>query len=191
MLLSRPFVRPAPARLGRSSGERVTSRLLPVAIALPVFVLDRLTKIWIENNVSAYDSFHVIPGFFDIVHTKNRGAAFGMFAEGDSPLRTFLLIGVSVAVLVFITVALLRPPKGGARASILTQCGLSLVMGGAIGNIYDRIVHGMVTDFLEFYLGEYRFAAFNVADSAITVGAGLLILDMLWTRKQKNVPEAG
>jgi signal peptidase II len=169
----------------------VTLRLLPIAIALPVFVLDRLTKLWIENNVSAYDSFHVIPGFFDIVHTKNRGAAFGMFAESGGPLRTFLLIGVSVAVLIFITAALLRPSKTGATASTLTQYGLSLVMGGAIGNIYDRIVHGMVTDFLEFYTGEYRFAAFNVADSAITIGAGLLILDMLRTRNQKNVPEAG
>jgi signal peptidase II len=169
----------------------VTSRLLPIAIALPVFVLDRITKVWIENNVSAYDSFHVIPGFFDIVHTKNRGAAFGMFADSESPLRTFLLIGVSIAVLIFITVALLRPSKTGAAASTLTQYGLSLVMGGALGNIYDRIVHGMVTDFLEFYLGGYRFAAFNVADSAITVGAGLLILDMLCTRNQKNVPEAG
>jgi signal peptidase II len=169
----------------------VTSRLLPIAIALPVFVLDRITKVWIENSVSAYDSFSVIPGFFDIVHTKNRGAAFGMFADSDSPLRTFLLIGVSVAVLIFITVALLRPSKAGAAVSTLTQHGLSLVMGGALGNIYDRIVHGMVTDFLEFYLGDYRFAAFNVADSAITVGAGLLILDMLRTRNQKNVPEAG
>jgi signal peptidase II len=169
----------------------VTSRLLPLAIALPVFVLDRLTKLWIENNVSAYDSFHVIPGFFDIVHTKNRGAAFGMFADSDSPVRTFLLIGVSVAVLIFISVALLRPSKTGGTPSMLTQYGLSLVMGGALGNIYDRVVHGMVTDFLEFYLGEYRFAAFNVADSAITAGASLLILDMLRTRNQKNVPEAG
>ena len=169
----------------------MTSRLVPIAIALPVFILDRITKVWIENSVSAYDSFNVIPGFFDIVHTKNRGAAFGMFADSDSPLRTFLLIGVSVAVLIFITVALLRPSKAGAAASTLTQYGLSLVMGGALGNIYDRIVHGMVTDFLEFYLGDYRFAAFNVADSAITVGAGLLILDMLRTRNQNNVPEAG
>jgi signal peptidase II len=169
----------------------VRSRLLPLAISLPVFVLDRTTKVWIENNVSAFDSFNVIPGFFDIVHTKNRGAAFGMFAESESPFRTFLLIGVSVAVLIFIIVALLRPSKAVGATTPFTQYGLSLVMGGALGNIYDRIVHGMVTDFLEFYLGDYRFAAFNIADSAITIGAGLLILDMLRTRNQKNVPEAG
>ena len=169
----------------------MTSRVTSIAIAVSVFTFDRLTKIWIENNVSAYDSFNVVPGFFDIVHTKNRGAAFGMFAEGDSQLRTFLLIGVSLAVLVFISYALLKPDKSGAVPSLPTQYGLSLVMGGALGNMYDRIVYGMVTDFLEFYLGEYRFAAFNVADSAITVGAGLLILDMWRTRNHKNVPEAG
>jgi signal peptidase II len=177
----------------RATNSKVTviSRGISLAIAACVFVLDRLTKIWIENNVSTYDSFHVIPGFFDIVHAKNRGAAFGMFAEGDSQLRTFLLIGVSLAVLVFISFVLLRPSKSEGAASRMTVYGLSLVMGGALGNIYDRIVYGMVTDFLEFYLGEYRFAAFNVADSAITVGAALLIMDMWLTRNQKNVPEAG
>jgi signal peptidase II len=167
----------------------VTSRATTIAIAGTVFVLDRVTKVWIERNVSVYDTFNVIPGFFDIVHAKNRGAAFGMFAEGDSQLRTFLLIGVSLAVLLFISVLLLRPPKPGTPATRLTLYGLSLVMGGAMGNIYDRVVHGMVTDFLEFYLGTYRFAAFNIADSAITVGAGLLILDMWRTRNRADVPE--
>jgi signal peptidase II len=164
-------------------------RTTTLAIAGAVFVLDRLTKIWIEQNVSVYDSHTVIPGFFDIVHTKNRGAAFGMFAEGDSQLRTFLLIGVSLAVLVFIAVMLLRRPKPGTPMTRLSLCGLSLVMGGAMGNIYDRVAYGMVTDFLEFYLGTYRFAAFNIADSAITIGAGLLILDMWRTRHRAHVPE--
>jgi signal peptidase II len=168
----------------------VSSRAVTLAIAGTVFVLDRVTKVWIERNVSVYDTFNVIPGFFDIVHTKNRGAAFGMFADGDSPIRTFLLIGVSIAVLLFISFALLRPREPGAHVTRLTLYGLSLVMGGALGNIYDRIVHGMVTDFLEFYLGSYRFAAFNIADSAISVGAGLLVLDMWRTRKQPNLKRA-
>jgi signal peptidase II len=168
----------------------VTSRAILLALAGAIFVVDRLTKIWIERNLSIYDSFHVIPGLFDIVHTKNRGAAFGMFADGDSELRSFMLIGVSFAVLLFISYTLLRPAKPGSRASKPTLVGLTLVMGGALGNIYDRVISGEVTDFLEFYFGEYRFAAFNIADSAITVGAGLLILDMWRTRKQENVPEA-
>src|SRR3954454_5594662 len=113
-------------------------RFAPLLIAAAVFVLDRLTKLWIEAHVKLYDSFHVIPGFFDIVHTKNRGAAFGMFADSDHPLRSFLLVGVSLGVLLFIGWALLRPGKSGLTANRITLTGLSLVLGGALGNVYDR-----------------------------------------------------
>ena len=160
----------------------MSSRTTPLVIAAIIFIADRMSKLWIEANVSVFESFSVIPGFFDIVHTKNRGAAFGMFADSEHPLRSFLLVGVSLAVLVYIAVALLKPNKSGLAPTKATVAGLSLIFGGAIGNMYDRIVHGEVTDFLEFYLGEYRFAAFNIADSAITIGAGLLILDMWRTR---------
>jgi signal peptidase II len=164
----------------------VIRRLVPLGVAAAVFVLDRLTKMWIEATVPLYGSFNVIPGFFDIVHTKNRGAAFGMFADTEHPLRTFLLVGVSLAVLVFIAVALLRPGRSGPAATRTAAAGLTLIMGGALGNVYDRVVYGEVTDFLEFYSGSYRFAAFNVADSAITVGAALLIIDMWLTRKRTD-----
>jgi len=160
------------------------TRLWSLLIAASVFVLDRITKVLIERNVSVWESKNVIPGFFDIVHAKNRGAAFGIFSEGQSELRTFLLIGVSLGVLLFISMLLLRPTRAGFAGNKLTMAGLSLVMGGAIGNIYDRIAYGMVTDFLEFYIGQYHFAAFNVADSAISIGAGLLLLDMWLSRKQ-------
>ena len=160
------------------------ARIWSLLIAALVFILDRVTKVLIERNVSIWDTHQVIPGFFNIVHTKNRGAAFGMFSDGTSELRTFLLIGVSIAVLIFVAVLLLQPSRAGFSGSRTTMIGLSLVLGGAIGNIYDRIVSGMVTDFLEFYMGQWHFAAFNVADSAITVGAGLLLLDMWMSRKQ-------
>ncbi|MDZ4799353.1 MAG: signal peptidase II [Bryobacteraceae bacterium] len=162
------------------------SRGIPLLIATAVFALDRITKVWIESNVELYSSFQVIPGFFDIVHTKNPGAAFGMFADSNHPLRAVLLIGVSLAVLAFIAWALLRPGRAGFSASVPTIAGLSLVFGGALGNIYDRVLFGQVTDFLEFYRGDWRFAAFNVADSAISVGAALLILDMWLSRKQES-----
>lgn len=162
------------------------ARFIPLAAAAAVFVLDRLTKLWIEANVPLYGSFNVIPGLFDIVHTKNRGAAFGMFADADHPLRTFLLVGVSLAVLLFIAVTLLRPGKSGMAATRTTATGLTLILGGALGNVYDRLMFGEVTDFLEFYSGPHRFAAFNVADSAITTGAALLIFDMWRTRKQND-----
>lgn len=160
------------------------------AIAALIFVLDRVTKVWIENHVSAFDLYEVIPGFFNIVHTKNRGAAFGMFSDSDSAVRTFLLVGVSVAVLIYVSVLLFRSGGFGSMGSRLTLIGLSLILGGALGNIYDRLAHGMVTDFLEFYHGEFRFAAFNVADSAITTGAALLLLDLWRTRKQADAPKA-
>ena len=162
----------------------MTARIWSLLIAALVFVLDRATKVLIERNVSIWDTLQVIPGFFNIVHSKNRGAAFGMFSEGNSELRTFLLIGVSIAVLIFVAVLMLQPSRAGFSGSRTTMIGLSLVLGGAVGNIYDRIVSGMVTDFLEFYVGQWHFAAFNVADSAITVGAGLLLLDMWMSRKQ-------
>jgi signal peptidase II len=168
----------------------VTLRALSWTIAAVVFLLDRITKVWIEKSVSLWDTHSVIPGFFNIVHTKNRGAAFGMFADSDSQLRTVFLIGVSIGVLLFISYVLLRPGRGGFSTTLLTTLGLALVFGGALGNIYDRVMYGEVTDFLEFYSGTWRFAAFNVADSAITVGAGFLILDMWRTRKQADVPEA-
>lgn len=164
-------------------------RLIAWAIAACVFLLDRLTKVWIESTVSLWESVHVIPGFFDIVHAKNKGAAFGMFSEGDSQFRTVLLICVSVSVLLFISYLLLRPGRAGFSANGVTTVALALVLGGALGNIYDRVLYGEVTDFLEFYSGTWRFAAFNVADSAISVGAGLLILDMWRTRKHTDVPE--
>ena len=160
------------------------SRSLPLAIAGAVFVLDRLTKVLIERYVSLWDNIRVIPGFFDIVHAKNRGAAFGMFSEGESEIRTFLLIGISVAVLIFVSMLLFRPARAGFGNSRITMLALSLVLGGALGNLWDRLASGMVTDFLEFYVGQYRFAAFNVADSAITVGAALLLIDIWRTRKE-------
>jgi signal peptidase II len=168
----------------------VISRAVAPVIAGAIFALDRATKLWIESTVEQWQSITVIPGFFDIVHAKNPGAAFGMFAEGDSPLRPLLLVGVSVGVLIFISYLLLRPGKAGFVASTLTTLGLSFVLGGALGNIYDRVAHGEVTDFLEFYSGSWRFAAFNIADSAITIGASLLILDMWRTRKQPHAAEA-
>ena len=162
----------------------IPRRGLAAAIALSVVVLDRLTKILIERNVSLWDSHNVIPGFFDIVHAQNKGAAFGIFNEGDSSLRTLLLIGVSIGVLIFVSILLFRPAKAGFSANRLTTVALSLVLGGAFGNLWDRAASGMVTDFLEFYYRSYRFAAFNVADSAITVGAFLLLIDIWKNRKQ-------
>jgi signal peptidase II len=159
------------------------SRALTYAAAGTVFVLDRLTKWIVAREVAPWETYTVIPGFFNIIHTENRGAAFSLFAGLDSEWRTFFLVGVSAAALILIATLLWRPSAGGLGSSQYVRLGLSLVLGGALGNMYDRITRGAVTDFLELYVGDYHWPAFNVADSAITVGACLVLLDMLRSRR--------
>lgn len=143
-------------------------------IAAAVAVLDRLSKYWIETNMTPWDSYPVIPGVFNIVNTQNRGAAFGVLATAGE-WRQFFLVGVSVAVMIFVAVQLWRMPKGSWPASNMVAVPLSLMLGGALGNLYDRIFRGSVTDFLQVFLGSYEWPSFNVADSAISVGAVLLL----------------
>ena len=161
-------------------------RIVPFAIALGIFILDRITKNLIKVHVSAWETFRVIPGFFNIVHAENPGVAFGLFADSSSAWRNVFLIGLSVTVLVFISALLWR---GRGAESWVLRVGLALVLGGALGNLYDRIVHGTVTDFVEVYASQHYFPAFNVADSAISVGAALLLLDM-WLSRSKKLEHA-
>ena len=159
-------------------------RLAPFGIAATLFLLDRITKLIIKGHVSLWETHRVIPGFFNIVHTENPGVAFGMFAESTSPVRGLVLIGLSTAVLVLITVVLLKPLRSGERHNWILRAALALVLGGAMGNLYDRVVHGTVTDFVEVYADQHYFPAFNLADSGITVGAALLLIDM-WRSREK------
>jgi len=154
--------------------------LTPYALASIVFALDRLTKRIIESRMSVFDTHTVIPGFFDIVHAQNRGAAFSMFADSTSPWRPFLLIGLSLAALILVA-GILRKASAMDKS---TAIGLSLILGGALGNVFDRIVSGAVTDFLDFYIGALHWPAFNVADSAIVIGSGLLLLSLLRPKQQ-------
>lgn len=159
-------------------------RVFPFALAAAVVLLDRISKWIVKTNISVWDTPRiVVPGFFNFVHTENPGIAFGLLAERSSELRGALLIGFSVAVLLVITRILLRPRS---PQTLLLRAGLGLVLGGAFGNLYDRIVNGAVTDFVEIHAGPYFFPDFNVADSAITIGACLLLLDMWRTRERKS-----
>ena len=146
-----------------------------------VFAIDRLTKWIIETRVSFYDSHVVIPGFFEIVHSQNQGAAFGLFAQSTSEWRSVLLIGFSIVALVTLIVMLWRTSRFDRKTSI----ALALILGGALGNVFDRVVReGGVTDFLLFYIGSYQWPAFNAADSAIVIGSGLLLLDFFKVKRQ-------
>lgn len=163
--------------------SRVT-RVLPFTLPLLVVIADRLSKMWIQQFISPFDDIPLISGWLRIVHTENPGAAFGVLAEGNALLRSVVLIGISTLVLAFVASALWSPKS--TFTATATRAGLSLVLGGAIGNLFDRVVHGTVTDFIEVYHGMWSFPAFNVADSAITVGAVLLLLDLLLQRPRAH-----
>ncbi len=147
-------------------------------IALAIVVLDRYTKWLISHRLTMHDSITVIPGFFRIIHTENPGAAFGMFADSPAPWKIALLILFSVVALVIVSALLWKT----SHALTSTGVGLSLILGGAFGNLWDRIVSRRVVDFLLFYVRHYQWPAFNVADSAIVVGACLLVFEILFTK---------
>ncbi len=159
------------------------SRFTPLIIASAVVIGDRLSKLEIQRAMSSYDSVPVIAGWLRIIHTENAGAAFGMLAEGNPILRSLVLIGVSSLVLLFVAWALWSDRS--SLNSWLSRFGLSLILGGAAGNLYDRVVHQTVTDFIEVFHRGWSFPAFNVADSAITLGAILLLID-LWRQDPKT-----
>ena len=157
-------------------------RLKPFIASGAVFALDRVTKLVIEKYVSQYDTYRVIPGLFQIVHTRNKGIAFGIFNDGASESTSVVLILSSLAILGFIAAILWQSARLVEKEHWTMRLGLALILGGALGNVWDRILRGSVTDFLDFYWRDAHFPVFNVADSAITVGAGLLLLN-LWIGK--------
>lgn len=165
----------------------MSSRLIPFAIALGVFALDRLTKAVIERFVSPWDVHVVVPGLFQIIHAENRGAAFSMFADSSGPVRTAVLVGLAAVVLVIIAHFLWTSASRLSGEHWSLRLGLSLVLGGALGNVYDRVVRGAVTDFLDVYVGDLHWPTFNVADSAITAGAALMLLSMWLGRRREAV----
>lgn len=149
--------------------------------AAAVFAVDRLTKLWIEARVSFDDAYRVIPGLFDIVHSENRGVAFGIFNDSQSEWRVLLLVAASLIAVIGVGIALWNPHK----LNHLSFWAFSLIMGGAAGNLFDRVIRGRVTDFLRFYWGSHEWPSFNIADSAIVIGCGLLLLDQF---RPKRLP---
>ena len=168
-------------RLGPVALPAMT-RWFPFLIAVIVFALDRASKAWIEANVQFWETHTIIPGFFQIVHTRNKGIAFGIFNDSGSNLGSWLLVAFSVGVLIFVFRLLWRQSEALRNEHWSMTLALALVLGGALGNVYDRLRFGSVTDFLDFFWGSAHFPVFNVADSAITVGACLLLLNLWWTR---------
>lgn len=147
-------------------------------IALGVLLLDRLSKRLVAKNISLHDNITVIKRVFYITHVENRGAAFGLFNDSPSEWKIALLVVFSVVALVIVSALLWR----SCHTMNPTAVGLSLILGGAVGNLWDRVLNGRVVDFLLVYIGSYQWPAFNVADSAIVVGAGLLVYEILFVK---------
>ena len=159
----------------------MTHRLRSILIILAAAVLDWVTKIYIRTHISLYDIVPVIPRIFNIVHAENPGAAFSMFADAPPQIRSIFLIGVSLLVMSIVGFMLWRAPDKGEN--VWMRIALALVFGGALGNFLDRAFRGTVTDFIQVFIGSYEFPSFNVADSAINVGAWLLIWELWRSRK--------
>jgi signal peptidase II len=157
-------------------------RRLPwlLAISALVFLADRATKIWVAAHISIGGAIPIIPRVLRITHWTNDGAAFSLFAETGSPhLVRWVLVGFAVLLLLAVLAVLV---KLGNRFTV-TTAALALVLGGALGNVHDRILYGSVVDFIEVHIFSYHWPDFNVADSAIVTGACLLLLDSLFTKK--------
>lgn len=158
-----------------------SSRLRWLWLTIAVVLLDRATKAWFEARTIEGWRHEVIRNFIYLVHSRNPGIAFGALADSASTTTRIILIAgslVVIGVLAWLLVA-------GKTGSPIGNAGLALLLGGAAGNLADRIFHGAVTDFFEVWLGTYHYPAFNVADSAITIGAVLVLLDVLFGRKEE------
>jgi signal peptidase II len=158
----------------RSAGRDM--RWLMLVIAALVVVLDRVTKLWIVAHILPGHGIVVIPRVFRLTHVLNTGAAFSMFEGSASPILVRnLLVGFSIIAVIVVLVLIWKM----GRSLSLMSVALALILGGAIGNLYDRIRYLHVVDFLEVHIVHYHWPDFNVADSAIVVGACLLLLEML------------
>lgn len=170
--------KPAPENLLRTRPKRL---VLFVSVILAVLTLDLATKEWVLRTLPLYTQREIIPGFFNLVHVRNAGVAFSIFAGNNSPWRVPVLAGLTVTALgvIFFLYRECGPEEKTKRL------GLSLIAGGALGNLTDRLRFGNVVDFLDFYFGPYHWPAFNVADMAVTLGAGLLLIPMLRSEKKR------
>jgi len=144
-------------------------------VSLAVLVLDQWSKGIVTRALDVHQTRAVIAGLFDLTYVRNAGAAFGLFASVDSSVKAIILNSVAVLVFIVVSAYALR----SSHKSVRLQVGFALILGGAVGNLLDRVRFGYVVDFLDFSVSGHHWPAFNVADSAICIGVGLLFLDML------------
>jgi signal peptidase II len=164
--------------LGSTVGSILRWGLL---LALPCYVLDQWTKWLICRHVDIGTGFTVIPGFFDIIHMRNTGAAFSLLQGLPAAYRTYFFLSVTIIALAAIFIIFWKTKEG----SWLIKIVMTLIVAGALGNLTDRMLFNEVVDFLSFYIGRYRWPTFNLADTYISIGMAGLIIHTFFTSKKK------
>lgn len=154
--------------------------LLLTVVAGGVTILDQLSKYAVQHMLTLHNPIEVIPGFFSITYIFNPGAAFGLFGNISETLRMIMLIGISLiafAILFYMYIKIREKEN-------IVLIPIALIIGGAVGNLIDRVRFRMVVDFLDFHVGRFHWPAFNIADSAITIGTIILVAVILFTEKR-------
>ncbi len=158
--------------------------IMPMTLAALVVFADQAAKALVRQRVPLYESVSIVPGMFDLTHVRNTGAAFGLLNAVDFPFKSIVMMIVAFGALIAIASYAVRLGTHERMARV----GLALILGGALGNLIDRAIHGYVLDFVDVYWRGVHFWAFNVADASITVGAILVIFEVLFGGKPHDAP---
>jgi signal peptidase II len=150
------------------------------SLAGTILVLDQITKYFVEKHLRLYEVLPVIPGFFNLTHVRNKGAAFGILSGLPGVWRILFFVSFTLIAVAVIATLIKKTEER------LLVAAFALIMSGAIGNVIDRIRYGEVVDFIQWYVKSYYWPSFNVADSAISIGVVLLAIDMLFLQKTKE-----
>ena len=182
-----PPADPAPAEQGPLHPPAVHDpgpvvRPIEIAAIAIIIVVDQLTKFLVKATIPLYAKRTIIPNLLDVTHVQNTGAAFGLLNAADFPYKSAVMMGI--ATLALVAISLYARQLG--QHEKLSRYGLALILGGAFGNLIDRAIAGYVVDFVDVYWGEAHFWAFNVADAAITIGAVLVLLEMIGVGRQHH-----
>ena len=137
-------------------------------------IMDQYSKLMVSLHIPLNYSVKVVEGFFSLTHIRNSGVAFGLFASQQSEYKALMFVSISTIAIIAILVIFHQTPK----EKKMVQMGLVLIFSGAIGNLIDRVLHGEVIDFVDFFINRHHFPAFNIADSCITIGVTLMVIDL-------------
>jgi len=157
-------------------------RRLEIWLSVAIVAIDQLSKAMVRATLPLHDSRTIIPGLVDFTHVRNTGAAFGFLNAVDFPFKTVVIALIATAALIGVGMY----AASLAHHQLIARVGLALIIGGAAGNLLDRVIAGSVVDFVDVYWRNWHFWAFNVADSAITIGVAIMILDMLGVDKRRR-----